>query len=208
MLVWEDAGTHEPIAYFWGSLNSTSSILEVRPDRRGQGVGRAFANYLADQSLAKGELLLEVECAPESSASFWRSVGFDVARKDEKLIGRRILALSQVMPEGPKIPVKIRFLPEAALYYNDNRCAPFAVHEIEGVFEPSGRIVLSEKVACFDMDEGYDLVVHLEVAGKEVYFEKAKRQTARSMGVIPCENGYSIAWLNMDEATAGMCRAV
>ena len=43
-----------------GSLNSTSSVLDIRPSRRREGIGRAFVDYLFEQSGANGKHLLEI----------------------------------------------------------------------------------------------------------------------------------------------------
>jgi GNAT superfamily N-acetyltransferase len=192
MLVWEDASTSEPVAYFWGSLNSTSSILEVRPSRRGEGIGQAFVDYLLEQSRANGEALLEIECAPPSSEQFWRLVGFEIDDEDRRLIGRRILKLPQPLPDGPQVEVKVSFFHEAATYDRERKTAPLSEHVLTGVQGAGKVIILSEKVAHFDLPGGKDLAVRLEVDGREVYFNKAKYSEGAARGIMRCENGFSV----------------
>jgi GNAT superfamily N-acetyltransferase len=200
MLVWEDAATSIPVAYFWGSLNNTSSILEVHPGYRGKGIGREFVEHLIAISSARGELLLEIQCAPESSREFWLAMGFDVQANGldmfrSRLIGRRIVHLPQALPDERRVPVTITFLPETAAY-SDAIVEPLAEYIIYGVENPlTGAITLSEKVACFHLDHGQDLVVQIVIAGARVYRDKAKYAEAAALGITRCENGFAVGAL-------------
>ena len=91
MLVLEDISSAGPIAYFWGDLAGLDSVLEVRHDRRRQGIGGWFVAYLIEQARERGDQQLSVECAPASSQHFWRSMGFYVEREGRRWVGRRIL---------------------------------------------------------------------------------------------------------------------
>jgi GNAT superfamily N-acetyltransferase len=96
MWVWEDGTTSEPVAYFWGSLTSTNSVLEVRPEFRRCGIGRAFMQFLIDEIKGPGEELLEIECAPPSSKAFWSAMGFEIMLDGRRLIGRRTICPPRV----------------------------------------------------------------------------------------------------------------
>ena len=89
MWIWEDGNTRDPVAYFWGRLSSTDSILEVAPHRRGEGIGRAFVSYLITRQRRITQPLLEVYCAPESSAEFWKAMGFELFYDDYKRATKR-----------------------------------------------------------------------------------------------------------------------
>lgn len=70
--IWEDATTSKPVAYCWGSLNSHDSVLEVHAEYRGTGVGRAVAEFMIANSLAKRDPLLEIHISPDTAEEFWQ----------------------------------------------------------------------------------------------------------------------------------------
>lgn len=110
MWVWEDGVTKEPVAYFWGSLASTNSVLEVRPEYRRCGIGRAFVQHLIDEMKGTGEELLEIECAPPSSKAFWHAMGFEIIPDGRRLIGRRNIRFPPLSLSEGSVP---RITPEA-----------------------------------------------------------------------------------------------
>lgn len=191
MLVYEDAATKEAVAYFWGSLNSTSSILEVRPDHRGNGIGQALVSYLLNMAVNAGEGLLRIECAPESSEEFWRAMGFDIERHRHQLFGKRILPIPRPLPlPADPIEVIVRFFPEQAMHKEASVRAFVEYHPV-AVKDQNGTVWLNEKLAYFDSPE-QDLVIELTLDGKTVYRNKAKYKEAEALGVIKCDNGYAI----------------
>jgi len=204
MLVWEDSTTEKAVAYFWGSLHSHDSVLEIHPGYRRKGIGQAFVEHLIGISRQRGELLLEIECAPETSKEFWMAMGFDVRAHGwtmygPQLIGRQILRLPRELPEGPKTPVTVVFLPESAAY-DDSIVTPLVKHALVGVETASGDIALNERVAYLDLDDGKDLVIEIAVAGKRVYRGKAKYQEAKAIGVARCHGGFMVDTVNLGRA--------
>jgi GNAT superfamily N-acetyltransferase len=91
MLVLEDLALSETIAYFWGSLATGESVLEVRYDYRRKGAGAYLVKHLVQQALSARQTNLLVECSPLSSQFFWRQMGFSVTVEEGKWIGRRSL---------------------------------------------------------------------------------------------------------------------
>ena len=79
------------VAYFWGSLVTGDSVLEVRHDMRSRGIGAYLVSFLVAEARADGASELMVECSPHTSTSFWQKMGFTISRIDHKLIGRRSL---------------------------------------------------------------------------------------------------------------------
>jgi GNAT superfamily N-acetyltransferase len=146
IFVYEDAESKEPVAYFWGSLNSTSSILEVRLDRRGQGIGRAVVAELLEMAVASGEGLLWIDCAPSSSEPFWRKMGFDIEVGSPRSSAKRILHIPRSIPSSA-VPVNVivRFFNEEALY--SNGVSPLAEYSPSAAKDENGTIWLSAKLA-------------------------------------------------------------
>lgn len=198
MLVWEDAVSLEPVAYFWGTLSTTDSILEVHPARRRDGIGRAFVEHLLEQSRANGEILLEIEAAPPSSEPFWRAMGFEFPRDEwAPRIGRRMLRQLQELPAGPHVQVNVSFFHESVKYEPAAQHRPLAEYSVTGAYDVDGALVLNEKVACRSFGGGRDLVVRVEVGGGTVYFDKAKYSEADALGIIQSRNGFSISALTL-----------
>jgi GNAT superfamily N-acetyltransferase len=196
MWVWADNSTHEPVAYFWGSLNSTSSILEVRPDRRGEGIGYAFVDHLIEVSRSHGEGLLAIECAPESSAAFWNRMGFTIILTGRKVLGYRILPIPRPIPEGVPLRIQVAFFPEEAAYDRSPTIKPFVEYSLEGTPDSTGLIQLNQKVAYYEPPEG-DLVVQLFVDDERIYRGKAKYEEAEMLGFERCHNGFAVSSLNL-----------
>ncbi|HTM92375.1 MAG TPA: GNAT family N-acetyltransferase, partial [Flavisolibacter sp.] len=57
---------------FTGQVN----IFEIKPDFRSKGIGTYFTNRLLEHLLEKNTYVVDLECMPEGSESFWRKLGF------------------------------------------------------------------------------------------------------------------------------------
>lgn len=190
VFVWAEAETGSPVAYCWGTLNSHDSILEVQPAFRGRGIGQALVDFMIEASVRANEPLLEIQCAPESSESFWKRVGFETDWRYGRCYGRRMLDLRRDVPDGVRVPVEVVFLPEHAAWKGD--ATPFAVRRLEGVDSGFGKIELDALVAYFDPPQGGDLVVDVKVSGESWYRGKAKYGDAYAIGVRRCLNGFAV----------------
>lgn len=194
--VWEDRVSATPIAYFWGTLDSTNSVLEVHPEYRRGGVARAIANYLIDVALASNSPLLEIDCPNDSAVNFWREMGFQVDETHSGPYfghrGRRILTPIQQLPAGPTVAVNVRFLPQKAAF-EDAIFTPIVEWSGLGVRTSPAMVVLPVQVAAFDLEDGENLAVELVLAGKCVYRGVAKY--GEEYGVRRCENGFVIGTL-------------
>lgn len=197
VFVWVDEANREPVAYCWGTLNSHDSILEVKPEYRGRGVGRAMAAFMLESSIADGEPLLEIQIAPESSEPFWQAIGFDTYWEDTSCYGRRILEIRSDLPSATQHTVVVAFLPASSAWSPD--AMPLAIHQLEGVDVPfEDKIVLNKTVAHFELSEGENLVIEVVVDGVRRYHGKAKYEGAAAIGVQRCFNGFMISevWSN------------
>lgn len=194
MLIYECPHSRQAVAYFWGSLHSTSSILEIRHDYRGRGIGRAMVQYLIRQAISAREVLLHIDCAPISSVPFWQRMGFTVLSAgayESKAVCKLGVPLRLPL-DGTEVQVVIRFLTEDALYNGGAslfECSPRAVRAKDGT------IRLAERVAHFSpsiLGLRGDLAVELWVNGHQLYRGKAKYDKAENLGVFRCRNGFAI----------------
>lgn len=190
--VWVDAASDKPAAYCWGSLSSHSSVLEVQPEYRGFGVGRAMVEFMIENSIAERDPLLEIHIAPDSAEPFWEAMGFKTYWQDGKCYGRRMLELQQPGVAGIRRSVTVLFLHESALYSERENQKALACHELEGTEVADGRIVLDAVASHFDLPNGYDLGIDVLVDGCSRYRGKAKHSGARAIGVTGCRAGFMI----------------
>ncbi|MFZ6681946.1 GNAT family N-acetyltransferase [Undibacterium sp. Tian12W] len=137
-----------PLAYCWGTLNSHSSVLEVQPGYRGRGIGREMVAFMLMVSVKNRNPLLEIQCAPETSAVFWESMGFTTYTICYKVYGRRVLDMPRQLPDGDPISVKISFFP--SYFSGVPGEEPLAVQNLLAVEIPgTKRLMLSRIVAHY-----------------------------------------------------------
>lgn len=190
--VWEDGISNQPVAYCWGSLNSDSSILEVHPEYRGLGIGRAMANFMIEEAISANDPLLEIEIAPISAELFWQKMGFQTRWEGYRCIGRRVLELRQPLTDGISRSVTVEFLPENALWSTKSVPVALETHNVIGRETFDGKITLEKCVAHFYLPDGADLVIDVMVDGRSRYRGKAKYQDAKTIGVKECMSGFMI----------------
>ncbi len=126
-----------------------SSILQVRFEHRGRGVGSALVDHRIAQHLEANETLLKVHCAPQTSIGFWRTMGFDVAARGwSNPTGHRVLPLRFELPPGRDVAVKVRFFAHSP---RSPVCqAPLATFSPEARVDREGVIVFAERVQVHD----------------------------------------------------------
>lgn len=195
LLVYIEPGTGEAVAYQWGSL-IRSGILEVRADRRRQGIGEAMVRHRLAEAFDRDEDLLTIQCKPASSVPFWRRMGFETLQGEGgNTYGYRALRRQLNLPaEGSRVAVSIEWLPESCKW--DRNTVATKSFVPAAVQTDDGTVHLAERVHAFDGLPGQartgDVVVRIVVAGEERYFDKAKYDEAAWVGVQRCRNGYYV----------------
>ena len=174
----------EAVAFQVGEYSP--SIANVRKDKQGQGYGTALLEASVARAFDEDVNVLDVECAPRSSLTFWQRHGFERYGDMSdwgKLTARRSLPRSfDLPPELPRAPVTITFYPERIKYSRDEPVEPLAVHHVSGAYLDDGSLLLERRVFALDDAEG-NLVVKIDVDGVERYFDKAKYEDAKQVGV-------------------------
>lgn len=196
--VYVEEGSGQPVAYCWGTLNTTDSILDVKPSHRGMGIGRSFVKLLLDESIAQREPLLLFTCAPESSEGFWVRMGFTTQRYDSQIWASRVLNIQNEVPEtGVPRDLFVRFMDDAGVY----RAAPaLAEYALRGAEDEFGKIHLPQTVACFSPLGDSDLHVEISVVLNDkltlLHKGKCKYDEARELGIEECQNGFRITQIH------------
>jgi GNAT superfamily N-acetyltransferase len=182
-----------PVAFQLGGL-VRPGILQVREELRGTGIGKNMVEHCMLLAAKDCEPLLEIECKPETSIPFWIRMGFQLTKREN---GRnhawRVVEKKLIVPEqGTNADVVVRFFPESR-DWND-AMPPYVSHYMVGKNDGNGVIYLDQRVLFHEMEflhEG-DLFVEIEVDGRRVFHDKAKRDEAEELGLIMCRNGYYI----------------
>lgn len=189
---------NEPIAYIWENFG----ILEVRKDYRNKGVGKQLVEYAMKQAQEKGRHALFIESNPESSIPFWRKMGFEFHNKNK---ASYIFDKSLDMPtDGSAIKVEIQFYPEQAKW--NPQISPIKSFSPRAKVDNLGIIHLQYRVAVYvdHIQYGGDAMLKIYVEGEIVYFEKAKYNEAREIGVAFNSDVFYIEKLyNINDAMHG-----
>lgn len=194
--VWEDLDSGQPVGYCWGSLNSHDSVLEVQPEYRGLGIGRAMAEFMLKNSITDRDPLLEIHIAPDSAESFWQGMGFETYWEHGNCYGRRILELRPLAVAGVRRSVTVVFLPESATWDEMPGLKALASHQREGTEVADGRIILDRAASHFHLPDGDDLAIDVLLDGQSLYRGKAKYSKAEAIGVKQCRRGFTICEIN------------
>lgn len=183
-----DSKSHEVVAFQIGGLLSPG-ILEVRPDRRGQGCGRQMVDHCVQQARLDDVCLLYIECKPSASIPFWKSMGFQLlteafADREYDLRGNyayRILGKAHDIPKnsGDHVKVEINFHTQGGFKLNQYKGI--------GCRQKDGTILLPERVVSYCPMQVFrlaDTLVNIAVEGESVCVCKAKYSDAEAAGVI------------------------
>jgi GNAT superfamily N-acetyltransferase len=178
----------EAVAFQLGRYSP--SIANVRSDRQGQGFGTALLEASVARARHDNVNILNVECSPRTSLTFWEKHGFE--RYGDltdwgKLTARRILHRSHDLPEDqPRVRGRIEFYPERVIYSRDEHVEPIAIHDLLGARLPDGAVMLERRVICSDETDrdGGDLAIKIVVDGAVRYIGKTKYDTAEEAGVV------------------------
>lgn len=193
LLVCIDEMSGLPVAFQLGGL-VRPGILQVREEFRGRGIGKNMVEHCMVLATKDCEPLLEIECKPETSIPFWMRMGFQLTkRRNGRNHAWRVVEKKLILPEqGTNADVVVRFFPESR-DWND-AIAPYVSHSRVGKHDSNGLIHFDQRILFHEMEflhEG-DLFVEIEVDGKRVFCDKAKRDEAEELGLIRCRNGYYI----------------
>ena len=196
LLVYIDGQSGQPVAFQLNKLIHPG-ILQVRKAYRRKGIGRKMVERCFSLNGKRNECCLYIQCEPSSSIPFWESMGFALINntRDGHNYAYRIIEKNLSLPEkGMDSRVVIRFFPESRKWKPNK--IPFAIHEPKARLGQDNIIYLEKRVAFHTETQTdtfeRDIVIGIEVEGKQRYLDKAKYPEAQAIGVRHCTNGFYI----------------
>ena len=203
LLVYLDGGTGLPLAFQLCGL-IRPGILQVRFAYRGTGIGRRMVQRCIALATKRDERLLYIECKPSTSIPFWKRMGFTLIESTgEKNCSYPITCAYQIinkllpLPEqGVSVAVVIRFFPQSRKWEPDEK--PCVVFSPQAKLTPDGTVYLAQRIQFHEkaFPNVREVVVEIGVNGICRFFDKAKYDEARQIGVTRCTNGYYIDMLH------------
>tara|TARA_Y100001934_G_C12309381_1_gene754149 strand:+ start:678 stop:1394 length:717 start_codon:yes stop_codon:yes gene_type:complete len=161
-------------------------ILEINSKYRGQGYGKALVEWAMAQYFEQDINVVNVECTPETSVSFWKHMGFEIFEKpnnwDGKQYGYKVLERDLKANLGESKHVLIEFYPESILHSNQE-IPPFKTYDMENCMASEGVIDLSRRAICSYIELEGDPVISINVDNQNIYKNKIKRECAEKIGV-------------------------
>jgi GNAT superfamily N-acetyltransferase len=182
LFILREAG--EIVAFSMGKPGEIA-IQETRPDRRGEGHGRMLAQWSIDRASEADIVVIEVECSPSTSLSFWKTMGFREMPPPHGYNPWVYLPLSKSLPvpAGEPVEVLIRVFDQDHLYSDDVPVA--SEHRPAATRDQSGVIHLAERIVIYvpDLPRGHEVSLEIVVNDVRLFFDKAKRPEAEALGV-------------------------
>jgi len=164
-----------------------TDILEIRPDLRGAGYGRILAEFMQALAYDAGHSVLEIDIAPSSAEPFWKRMGFTLVEDRQGNGGGsyayKIFHRAFPLSAGARVPYEVRFYTQDGRYAPEPK--PFARYAGLGERLPDGTVQLPERAICFNPQDagGNDYFVRIELDGRELHFEKVRRESSQQLGV-------------------------
>lgn len=183
-----------PAGYLTGTFGP-DTILQVRDDVRGNGIGTRLVNACVESIERSGEPngLAFIQCAPEDSTAFWARVGFTILASPRG----SVYAYRSIRQEHP-LPPNNRAVSVAVVTYPEHRewkpdTPPERTDQPTARIRTDGVVELGERVYILGLlphHSSQDALVQIIVDGTAIYCDKAKRADAAKFGVQRCRHGF------------------
>jgi ribosomal protein S18 acetylase RimI-like enzyme len=148
-----------------GEMLGPCSILEVHPQRRNRGFGRAVATHLIQKAKEAEAILLQVQCTSEASRRLMESLNFQGAGGQFRNIGDlAYLPLEKELPlpeRGTPVAVTIRF-------FSPHSVELLSEHHVDGRQSVDGGVGLAKRVIGFSKPTSPDIDAAVWVNDKVV----------------------------------------
>lgn len=192
LFVYIDPVTANPIAYLWSDFG----ILSVKENFRSKGVGTALANFGLSNLELNYKFAARFEITPETSKDFWIRMGAEVFYANNRLNGFIPINSKLELPDTEGTSTcEIQVYPEKALY--DKAIEPIKKNIQTGI-KNNDATWLPERFVFHNTHGFYggDVVVRVLLNDKEVFFDKAKRDSSYGIGIESGTGYYFIECIN------------
>ena len=197
LVVFVDYKSNEVVAYLWGGIAGID-ILEVRENKRNQGIGKKLVNQRISFARKKNQNILLIECKPWESIPFWKKMGFTMA--DASSLNRKYAYL--IIKRKHKLPLNGKLIDLEISIYPEEKIWNSSVHSLtsekpQSVITDDGIIHLEERISVpgRSLCNNKDLVVEIKIESDTLYCGKANNPKADSLGVKSCTNGYYMDYI-------------
>ncbi len=194
--LWVYIHKDKPIA-FMVEENGSPLIMQVRHECKGMGIGTALFNHLLARLTTS---VMIVECAPFDSIGFWEKMGFTKASESSNYAYRIVTQKLELPSAGTPVDVQIKIYPENINWKKGVK--PVQIITPEAV-QLGDEIFFSESIFFFSntahSPNGLldDAVISISVDGEDIYMDKAKRDTAKALGVVSVDHGFKLNGLHL-----------
>ncbi len=197
LIVFVDYKSNEVVAYLWGGITGID-IVEVREDKRGQGIGKKLVNQRISFARKKNQNILLIECKPWESISFWEKMGFTMVESSSsnKKYAYFIIKRKHKLPlNGKLINLEISIYPEEKMW--NSSAHSLRTEKPQSVITDDGKIHLEERISVpgRSLCNNKDLVVEIKIESDTLYCGKANNPKADSLGIKCCTNGYYMDYI-------------
>lgn len=148
LLVYVEEKTESAIAYQWGGL-LRPGILEVRIDKRWQGVGKALVDRCIQLAADTDHCVLRIQCKPSTSIPFWERMGFYIYDERNSYAFMFLPKINELPNTAEPVDVTISFYPESMKWESDT--LPCETFQPAAVLSEDNSIHLSKRVCFFPL---------------------------------------------------------
>jgi GNAT superfamily N-acetyltransferase len=184
------------------------AISAVRPDLRGQGIGRVLAEWTIADALDADVCALEIQCQPGTSIPFWRSMGFTIEKDGEFIeftgsAAHLVLTREFGLPAAAKpADVLVEFYEVGSSQGGEGK--PLSTHRPEAVSADDGRISLARRVVGYHPGaRSNDLNVRIVVEGKQLVSDRAKYRENVGLRRDRHSGAFYLDWIDAAAAEPG-----
>lgn len=167
-------------------------ILNVKKGYKRKGIGRKLFKYILLEVIRRRISVIKIECNPESSINFWKKMGFLIEKAYGRTLGYKIIEYKNNANKRKRFTLNIKTYSEEI--YINNDAEPLFSYNLLAFLQNDNKLVFQKRLFLKKSELlnkiGKDLIISIEINGKKLFFDKAKRPQAEKIGIKESEHGY------------------
>lgn len=181
-----------PIGFYTDGIFAPD-IFEIHPAHRKQGLGTKLGRHML-AAWRRRASVLEIQCAPAESLTFWRRFGFiEYDKYSHGTFAYLIMERSHRLGQGKRSNFRIQFFRPNRDW--DHTATAFKTYEGEAELRTDGSLLLPQRAICFHPQHSdgsrANCVMRVEIDGELLFEGKVKRANAASLG-LQFDNAYYV----------------